>query len=571
MKEGTYVYRYVAQVAQIDGVPSRGNVLLNVEKDSLKTTFNTDDSIVLPAVFTPLKPPLNPHQFNYKQYLARQSIHQQVFLKKDRYLLLSKGRFSLRGFSARIRSKINKALQKHPFSKNTLAVMNALLLGQRQDLSNELRNKYENAGAIHILAVSGLHVGILLLLLNFLLQPLERLRKGKSIKIILVVGLLWCFALIAGMSASVVRAVTMFSFVAVGLSFQRRKTITFSLISSAFLLLLVKPMFLFDVGFQLSYLAVFGIVWVQPKLANLLKCKYWFFRNVWSLCSVSIAAQVGVLPLSLYYFHQFPGLFFLSNVLIIPFLGAILMGGILVIILALSNLLPNLIADSYNGIIEALNGLIHWISSKEAFLFQGISMSFLVLLASYLFSIALFQVCQKFNVKTLRYFLLSLFLIQGTLWFEYIKFTNKNEFIILHVSRKSVYGQRKGKTLFLKTNQPLTSWQEITQIENYRVGEQLDFVEQQAAINYFTIGNQDFLVVDSLGIYQVDGLKNPIVLLQSSQKINITRLIKTLAPKLLIADGTNYTSFVKRWRLVCNKNRVLFHDTGEQGAYVLKF
>jgi len=214
------------------------------------------------------------------------------------------------------------------------------------------------------------------------------------------------------------------------------------------------------------------------------------------------------------------------------------MGGILVIILALSNLLPNLIAVSYNGIIEALNGLIHWISSKEAFLFQGISMSFLVLLASYLFSIALFQVCQKFNVKTLRYFLLSLFLIQGTLWFEHIKFTNKNEFIILHASRKSVYGQRKGKTLFLKTNQPLTSWQEITQIENYRVGEQLDFVEQQAAINYFTIGNQYFLVVDSLGIYQVDGLKNPIVLLQSSPKINITQLIKTLAPKLLIADGT---------------------------------
>ena len=152
--------------------------------------------------------------------------------------------------------------------------------------------------------------------------------------------LLWCFALIAGMSASVVRAVTMFSFVAVGLSFKRRKTILFSLISSAFLLLLVKPMFLFDVGFQLSYLAVFGIVWVQPKLANLFNCKYWFFRKVWSMCSVSIAAQMGVLPLSLYYFHQFPGLFFLSNVLIIPFLGAILMGGILVIILALSNMLP---------------------------------------------------------------------------------------------------------------------------------------------------------------------------------------------------------------------------------------
>jgi competence protein ComEC len=164
-----------------------------------------------------------------------------------------------------------------------------------------------------------------------------------------------------------------------------------------------------------------------------------------------------------------------------------------------------------------------------------------------------------------------LLLIQGAIWFEYIKFTNKNEFIILHVSRKSVYGQRKGKTLFLKTNQPLTSWLEMTQIENYRVGEQLNFIKQQAATNYFTIGNQDFLVVDSLGIYQVEGLKNPIVLLQSSPKINLARLIKTIAPKLLIADGSNYTAYVKRWRIVSNKNGIPFYDTRTQGAYVLKF
>ena len=553
VKEGTYAYKYVAQVTQIDGVPSRGSVLLNVEKDSLKTTFNVDDSILVSADFTSLKPPLNPHQFHYKQYLARQGIHQQVFLKKDQYQLLGKGRFSLRGFSAIIRAKINTALQKQAFSKNTLAVMNALLLGQRQDLSNELRNEYTNAGAVHILAVSGLHVGILLLLLNFLLQPIERVQHGKFIKIILVVVLLWCFALIAGMSASVVRAVTMFSFVAVGLSFKRRKTVTFSLISSAFLLLLVKPMFLFDVGFQLSYLAIFGIVWVQPKLANLFNCKYWFFRKVWSLCSVSIAAQMGVLPLSLYYFHQFPGLFFLSNVLIIPFLGAILMGGILVITLALSNLLPNFIVVSYNGIIEVLNGLIHWIASKEAFLFQGIPMSFLRLLASYLFFIALFQVCVKFNMKKLRYFLLSLLLLQGVLWFEHLKFVSKNEFIVFHVPRKTSYGIRNGKGLFLKTNQEVTSWQEITQIANYKVGEQLDFVELQPTTNYFKIGNQDFLVVDSLGVYQVKGLKNPIVLLQNSPKINLTRLLKTLGPKQVIVDGNNYKSYIERWRRVCEK------------------
>jgi competence protein ComEC len=570
LKEGRYAYKYIAQVSQIDGVPSRGTVLLNLEKDSLKTTLQVDDYILLSANFKPIKSPLNPHQFNYKQYLARQGIHQQVFLKKESYKSLGKRRSSLGGISAIIRAKINAALQKHAFSENTLAIMNALLLGQRQDITNELRNDYANAGAIHILAVSGLHVGILLLLLNFLFKPIERIQHGKLIKMFLVVGLLWCFALIAGGSASVVRAVTMFSFVAVGLSVKRRKTITFSLISSAFLLLLVKPMFLFDVGFQLSYLAVFGIVWVQPKLANLFNCKYWIFRKIWSLCSVSIAAQMGVLPLSLYYFHQFPGLFFLSNVLIIPFLGAILMGGILVIILSLSNMLPNFIAVFYNGIIEVLNGLIHWISSKEAFLFQGISMSFLMMLVSYLFMIALFQVCVKFNAKNMRYCLLSLLLFQGGLLFENVQFSNKKEFIIFHVPRKSIYGVRKGKALFLKTKQDTDSWQEIIQIENYRVGEQLNFVERQPATNYFKIGNQDFLIVDSLGVYQVKGLKNPIVLLQNSPKINSTRLLQTLNPKQLIADGNNYTSYVKKWRSICDINGIPFHDTGAQGAYILK-
>ncbi len=570
LKESVYSYKYVAQVSQVDGVFSRGNVLLSLEKDSLKKALTVDDSILLSAGFKSLKPSLNPHQFNYKQYLARQGIHQQVFLKKGSYKFLGKGRSSLRGLSAKIRSKINVALQKHPFSKNTLGVMNALLLGQRHDISNELRNDYVNAGAIHVLAVSGLHVGILLLLLNFLLKPIERIQHGQLIKMILVVGLLWFFALIAGGSASVVRAVTMFSFVAVGLSFKRRKTITFSLISSAFLLLLVKPMFLFDVGFQLSYLAVFGIVWVQPQLANLFKFKYWFFRKIWSLCTVSVAAQMGVFPLSLYYFHQFPGLFFLSNILIIPFLGAILMGGIFVIILSLSNMLPNYIAVFYNGIIEVLNALIHWISSKEAFLFQGISMSFLGMLASYLFMIALFQICLKFNAKNMRYFLFSLLLLQGILLFEQIKLVSKNEFIIFHVPRKSIYGVRKGKGLFFKTNQDIKSWQEITQIENYSVGEQLDFVEQQPVTNYFKIGNQDFLIVDSLGVYQVKGLKNPIVLLQNSPKINIARLIKFLSPKQLIADGSSYTSFVRKWEIVCVKRKVPFYYTGDKGAYILK-
>jgi competence protein ComEC len=259
-------------------------------------------------------------------------------------------------------------------------------------------------------------------------------------------------------------------------------------------------MFLFDVGFQLSYLAVFGIIWMQPKLVHLLKPKNWILRKMWSLCTVSIAAQMGILPLSLYYFHQFPGLFFLSNLLIIPFLGGILIGGILVIILSLLELLPDFMAVFYNAIIELLNALIHWISSKEDFLFQGISMSFLLMITSYLFIIALFQVIFKFNTKKTRNFLMSVVLFQGVVLFEKIEYSNKEEFVLFHKSRKNIYGNRVGSTLFIKRKQDSSSLKEAVQIENYSVGEQLSFVRNQTPTNYFKIGNQDFLIVDDLGI-----------------------------------------------------------------------
>jgi competence protein ComEC len=166
-----------------------------------------------------------------------------------------------------------------------------LLLGQRQDISKELLTDYQKAGAIHILAVSGLHVGVLLWMLSFLFQPIERLPYGKFLKAIVIVLLLWGFAFIAGLSASVVRAVTMFTFLAIGQSFQRKHVVTYSLIASMFFLLLIKPMFIFDVGFQLSYLAVFGIVWLQPKLYAVWKPTFTWVHFFWQLCTVSIAAQ----------------------------------------------------------------------------------------------------------------------------------------------------------------------------------------------------------------------------------------------------------------------------------------
>jgi competence protein ComEC len=212
------------------------------------------------------------------------------------------------------------------------------------------------------------------------------------------------FAFVAGLSASVVRAVTMFTFLAIGLSFQRKNVVEFSLIASMFFLLIIKPMFLFDVGFQLSYLAVFGIIWVQPTLYKFWTPKLKIVNKFWQLFTVSIAAQAGILPLSLFYFHQFPGLFIASNLVVIPFLGAILIGGIVIILLSLINLLPQFLATIYGFVIAKMNNFVSWISDQEQFLFKDLSVSFLMMIASYLGIIFLVSFLMHRSSKKIIYF-----------------------------------------------------------------------------------------------------------------------------------------------------------------------
>ena len=236
-------------------------------------------------------------------------------------------------------------------------------------------------------------MGIILLLLNHVLKFLDFLNHGRTLKIVVLVILLWSYAVIAGLSASVVRAVTMFTVFAIAMNLKRPTNVYNTLAISAFLILLFKPNFLFDVGFQLSYLAVLAIVSIEPLLSGLWHPNYKIVLFFWRTLTVTIAAQFGIIPLSLYYFHQFPGLFFLSNLVIIPFLGLILGMGFCVIILALCNLLPLFLADTFGNIINALNTFVAWVSKQEAFLFQNIPFSLEYVLFSYLFIISAFFSC----------------------------------------------------------------------------------------------------------------------------------------------------------------------------------
>jgi competence protein ComEC len=362
----------------------------------------------------------------------------------------------------------------------------------------------------------------------------------------------------------------MFTFVAIGMFFGRKNGIEFSLISSMFLLLLIKPLFLFDVGFQLSYLAVFGIVYMQPNIYALWKPRVVFFDFLWKLCSVSIAAQIAVLPLSLYYFHQFPALFIVSNLVIIPFLGIILIGGVLVIFFSILKILPQYIADFYGAIISWMNAFVSWISDQEMFLFRDVSMSFVFMLCCYLLIFFAVYFLAVQSSKICRYFLSSVFVCQLIFLFELNESKGKKEFIVFHKSKTSIIGKRKGERLLLQQDTINAQSKNHSFIDAYQTSEKIDEIHWVDFKNYIHFANRDILIIDRLGLYKNIGVKHPIVVLQNSPKINLTRLIKTLQPSKIVADGSNYKSEILQWENSCLAEQIPFHYTGQKGAFVLK-
>lgn len=569
LKSSSFHHKYQVKVIQVEHQKTRGIALLNIEKDSFSTPLKVDELIVVKTDFSELNSPLNPHQFDYKKYLKNQGIRQQLFVGKADFLSIGFGSRTLKGWSEEFREFVQFSIGKYNFQPNELAVINALLLGERKEISRELLTDYSNAGAIHILAVSGLHVGIIMMLLLKLFSFLTYFKNGKTAQTILIVLILWVFAFIAGLSASVVRAVTMFSFLAIGQQFGSKKIILFSLFSSMFFLLIYKPLFLFDVGFQLSYLAVLGIITIQQKVYHFVQFKSKIIDFFWQLITVSLAAQIGVLPLSLYYFHQFPGLFFLSNMVIIPFLGFILMTGILVILLASFQIAPIFLTDFYGGVISVMNRFVSWISHQEDFLWKDISMSFGLLLASYGIIFFGARLLMHFTRKRVIYFLISCIVFQSVILIEKSQRNQKSEWIVFHKTKQTIVGFRdENKVTFVHTVDSIQALNSI--VNSYKIGENVkaSFVKQQSNLYFYK--NQPILLIDSLGIYQLQNLKNPIVLLQNSPKINLERMIKTLQPIQIIADGSNYKTYITSWKKKALQLQITFHYTGEKGAFIKK-
>ncbi len=569
LKPNLYATRYIGEVIKLNDQKASGRILINIPRDSANITntnaLRVDELYAVRTTIGKVRSPRNPYQFDYAKYLANLGIHGQIYAQKDELVLIDRHLKSALGIAARIRLFLQTRLSKYDFAPREWGVMNALLLGQRQQLTSETRQNYIDAGVIHILAISGLHVGIVLLLMQVIFKPLGNSRNMRVLRSILVILGIWGFALIAGLSPSVLRAATMFSFLQIGLSTNRKSGGMNGLVISALVLLVIDPSLLQQVGFQLSYAAVFFILWLQPLLFAIWEPKNRILRYFWGIFTVTLTAQLGVLPLSLFYFHQFSSLFFAANMVVIPILGIVLGAGILILLLSGCGILPEFLAKIYGLLISSLNDFIFWIAGFDSLVIKHVYFSLALLLISYALITSSGMLLKKFSYKRIITLLSTILLLLSFNVFNR-KFSDKQKFYILHKNRSSLLIQQYDTQLRLYSDQQNA----INTANLFRENVSLETVKQQVLQNYFIFNKKELLVVDSLGIYKVEGADPDYILLRQSPKINLDQLLRRFPQTQIIADGSNYKSYTNRWKNTCSELKIPFHSTYEKGAFKIE-
>lgn len=374
----------IVNIHRVGDWQKMGKTLLYLEKDSSSTALEYGDILLFRALFRPIQTNGNPCEFDYKRYLSVHRIYHQAYVRSGDWIVAGKSESKPMAFIYGLRGQLSRRLEKSGLTGDNLSVAKTLLLGQREGMDRSLLRAYSDAGAMHVLAVSGLHVGIVLLLLNGLLRPLKRGKNGGALVALLLLIGIWLYALITGLSPSVFRASIMFSLIVVGKALQRDVSVYQSVLVSAFLLVLTDPLIIFQVGFQLSYLAVLGIVFLQPKVVRLVYFKHLPLRKAWEMTAVSIAAQLATFPLGMYYFHQFPNFFLLSNFLVVPLAFLLLINGIALFVCYGVPYLENVVVDLFDYLLFLLNGGVHWIEQLPHAVIRGISIEWAEVLLIYL-------------------------------------------------------------------------------------------------------------------------------------------------------------------------------------------
>ncbi|WJS96140.1 competence protein ComEC family protein [Flavobacterium johnsoniae] len=569
LKSNDYADRYIGLIKSISDKNFSGKIIVNVQKDSAKNPLIIGNTIKMETVLQLNQSNKNPNQFDYSKYLADKQIYAQIYCQKREISVSKIIQKDIWYYCAKLHSRIILNLEKSKFNKEEMNVALALILGQQQEISQEIIQDYQYSGATHILSVSGLHVGFIMLFISFILKPIPNTKKGSFFKLFSILISLAGFAIISGLSPSVLRSVVMFSFVAIGNHLRRNGNIYHTLLVSILLILLFEPYFLFDVGFQLSYLALFFIIWLQPLLKNIYKPKHKLTNYIWEALTVSFAAQIGTLPLCLYYFHQFPGLFFVTNIIILPVLSFIMIAGIVVMLIAIFKSPPLFITMIFEKSIYLLNLMIHAVASADSFVIKNIGFNSYYLLTFYLLIISSIIWLKKTNFTKMIFVMSSLILVQLSFIIYKIQIERGKEFIIYNQKNSTLISTRTGRNIvFYKRDVLSKNNQNERIINSYLVGNSVSLSKTESLKNLLYFKNKKIFIIDSSGIYPSD-LSPDLLIITQNPKINLDRLLNKIQPKMIIADGSNSNSIQKNWKESCLKKNIPFHSTKEKGYYKL--
>ncbi len=570
--------RYYANILAVDDKNSSGRLLV-LFKRADSVNYELGDRLLIYDDINDASDGRNPGDFNYKEYLKTIDVYGQVYIDKSSIINVSQGNSSTSVFQD-IKKSILERLATSGLETAPRAMIEALVLGQRQNVNPEITKSFRDAGVIHILALSGLHVGIILLILRFLTKGILRVKYGRWIQSIFIIVFLWCFAILTGLSPSIMRAVTMFSFVAVGMNIKRKASTFHSLTLSAFFLLLVDARLLFQVGFQLSYMAVFAIVLLQPILKSL-----WPWHNkvknfFWNIFTVTLAAQIGVAPLSIFYFHQLPGLFLVANMMLLPLLPFIIGGALLLIALLFTGIPYTWLVNLLNITLQFLIEKVELISSYDQFIFKDIFIELYELVLIYV----ILWACAYFVKPLLTRSKRERFLYYRTNWFLHIAIGATillfgiKSFHLANPRSAQVFmlHQASGSAISYSNTKEVILWTDLIRMDSTRRENSLNrliniephrskHLELRSLVNILELNELTILRIDSTGIWDKE-IKNPIICLSGSPKINLARIILTLQPKAVISDGSNYRNSAERWEKTCEELDVPFYNTYENGA-----
>lgn len=584
-QQSSSILRFKAQV--ISGyqkdkqIKLSGQILLAFKLDSLKPLkLKYGDEIIISAKYTAIEPPYNPAEFDFKAWLAHQNIYHQAFIDQKHLIKTNHnvGNAIIKQ-ALDLREEQVKKYRKLIKNDEAFAVASTLILGYRADLSKETLSAYSKTGTIHALSVSGAHVAIIYVVLDFLLAFLNKKRSLKILKLVLICTLIWGYALLTGLSPSVVRSAIMIS-ILITAKVLSKNTNSYNILAfSAFCQLVYNPFLIWDVGFQLSYLAVFGLVYLQPKIYNLAYIKHKWTDKLWHFISMSLAAQIITFPLSIYYFHQFPIYFLFGNLFITLPLVLMMYLGIAILVPWLSFLAP-----VFEWIINFTNSVLKWIAGLPYATFSSIWINLpeFILLS---FALGLFIYgLANFNKRFVFSSLVVFIGYQALILCDDFNTYHQQKIIFFSLRKNYAAAFINGRESILVTDLSVTdkSYDFFVKpaLSQLQV-EKISFInlKQDTIIQDFILKNNQIvfhhykilLIDERLNYKSLQGnVQFSSIWISGNTKFKLTALDPAINYKTMLIDATNRDYKIAIFKKVVNNNHLDVHILKKNKAYLVQ-